>query len=618
MAMVDAARSNDECPQPVIKHSNVSTSAATADPAKFVANDRSDTKPDIDLPEELWLTVLDSPCTFRPENFEHVMLNLVKNPNVTSSHLFRADIFYDSSKDHLHDGGLLKHLKPEYRPKPFTLPGWQIGRTIVRQLIPRNVQLDAPLVQTCIFLSRHNTNDDSLVVYIPHIDSPDKMPFYHPRVEKLAFHHTYQSSPLNPTGSVSVSYRPFPNHPVDQKLHRTGLKLLQTVHKHGQGQLAGYEKRVHLDQIIPQKRYQDTYARLKAKYGRKLSEAWVEVTDPGKHVFEDLGIAAFLLELWGDMYAVPELVRVARQTEDVVSGAERAGDGIEDAMDAMSLQEGQDDKAKPDFPGFVDIGCGNGLLVNILLSEGYPGSGFDARERKTWSTFAPQVRPHLSQQILVPDILSPSPEGKNQNWHNGIFEPGTFIISNHADELTAWTPLLAYLNQSAFIAIPCCSHDLAGKRFRAPESTKAAKKAAPKSEETATTHEHPARLPQQQGPQDRAAGNSDTGLTQAAETGSLKRTLVQKKMASAYSSLCSYVVSLSSSVGFEPEKEVLRIPSTRNQSIIGRRYREQSDEDRRSKVLGLVEEELGRSVEEIGREWVERAEGLARKPGSGH
>ena len=109
---------------------------------------------------------------------------------------------------------------------------------------------------------------------------------------------------------------------------REALKLLQTVHKHGQGQLAGYEKRVHLDQIIPQKRYQDTYARLKAKYGRKLSEAWVEVTDPGKHVFEDLGIAAFLLELWEDMYATPELVAIARQADSVIAGAEKEGDDL--------------------------------------------------------------------------------------------------------------------------------------------------------------------------------------------------------------------------------------------------------------------------------------------------
>jgi hypothetical protein len=35
-------------------------------------------------------------------------------------------------------------------------------------------------------------------------------------------------------------------------------------------------------------------------------------------------------------------------------------------------------------------------------------------------------------------------------------------------------------------------------------------------------------------------------------------------------------------------------------------------------VVGLVEEELGRGIEDVGREWVERAEKLTKKPSSGH
>jgi hypothetical protein len=31
-----------------------------------------------------------------------------------------------------------------------------------------------------------------------------------------------------------------------------------------------------------------------------------------------------------------------------------------------------------------------------------------------------------------------------------------------------------------------------------------------------------------------------------------------------------------------------------------------------------VEEELGRVIENVGREWIERAEKLEKKPGSGH
>ena len=109
------------------------------------------------------------------------------------------------------------------------------------------------------------------------------------------------------------------------------------------------------------------------------------------------------------------------------------------------------------------------------------------------------------------------------------------------------------------------------------------------------------------------------------ETGSLRRTDVQKKMPSAYSTLCSYVTSLAEEVDFEPEQEVLRIPSTRNQCIIGRHKRSKESEpekdvelERRQHVADVIERESGRSVTNIGTDWIARAEKLAKKPGSGH
>ena len=270
--------------------------------------------------------------------------------------------------------------------------------------------------------------------------------------------------------------------------------------------------------------------------------------------------------------------------------------------------------SKPSFPGFVDIGCGNGILVYILLAEGYEGWGFDARERKTWKIFPEDVQNRLLRGLLIPEIFSvSSAPGTDELRHNGIFEPGTFIISNHADELTAWTPLLAYLNSSAFIAIPCCSHDLAGSRFRAPPSTKMTKQVA-------------TRLPQQC-KSNGTDSQDEARKSQIAETGSLKRTEAQKKMPSAYSTLCSYVTSLAEEVGFEPEKEILRIPSTRNQCVIGRRMREDNEVEvgavadaamRMQKVEEIVERELGTSIEVVAADWVARAEKLARKPSSGH
>ncbi|KAK0257274.1 hypothetical protein B0A54_07329 [Friedmanniomyces endolithicus] len=611
---------------------------------KISPTDRTSSPPDINLPDELWVTVLDSPCTFPPDINHGVMLNMITKPNVTSSHLFRADIFFDTgdhddSLDSSHDqpNKMLKHIKAEYRPIDYDLPGYTRTRTMVRQLVPRNPQLDRPLLQTCHLFQRLEEDDEThVVLYIPHVQQAEEMPFYHPTVSKLAFTHKWQlrppttenpcdTTPSHP-GSVSISYSlfPFPAPTpaaaalsLTPKLSRTALRLLETLHKHGQGQQAGYQKRVHLDRLIPQKRYQDTYTRLKSKYGRRLAEQWIEVTDPGKHVFEDLGIAAFLVEVWRDMYALPAVVE---------GGGEGEGEG-----------EGG---GRVVFPGFVDIGCGNGVLTYILLSEGYPGWGFDARKRKTWSIFPAEIQECLQQRLLVPEIFQSAGKqaGKTYDdfsWHDGIFRdaPGSFIISNHADELTAWTPLLAYLNNASFIAIPCCSHDLAGSRFRASLGTKAGKA------NTRTTpgigDRIPERLPQQQhqdpiteSPAAITKSTVKPAKQQAAESGSLARTREQKKMPSAYSSLCSYVRSLAQDVGFEVEEEVLRIPSTRNLCIVGRRRAEDTsgsvtgvEEEfavRRERAVRIVEREMGRSVGVVGGEWIARAEGLGRKPGSGH
>ena len=595
------------------------------DATRFTPRDCTNLPSQLGLPDELWLTILETPCTFGPEIFNTVMLNLIKNPNITSSHLFRADILYDSSSELLKvpdkDGELRQCLDQEHSD-PY---GFHRQRVIVRKLIPRNEQLDRLLLQTCHFSTdAYGREGESLVVYIPHVHDAESMPFYHPAVEKLAFLHRWRTASGQAqeydssgamSGSLSVSYLLYPETSVTSKLQRTALKLLQTVHKHGQGQLAGYEKRVHLDQIVPQKRYQDTYARLKAKYGRKLSEQWVEATDPGKHVFEDIGIAAFLIELWRDMYALP-----MSDEQQTCAGAELGAAGTSNEADA-----------RLPFPGFVDIGCGNGILSYILLSEGYDGFSFDARERKTWSIFPEHIQARLQQRLLVPSALQVAGSvDKEHLWHDGMFNKGTFIISNHADELTAWTPLLAYLNDSAFIAIPCCSHDLSGARFRAPPSTKATKSAA-------EAQDAPLRLPQQMNGDDATHGecihteckgaHDSLRLSQAAETGSLKKTMQQKKMASAYSTLCSYVTSLSREVGFVPEKEVLRIPSTRNQSIIGRSRslsasdqapRATSLEDRTANIVALVEREIGKPISMVAAAWKSGAEKLAQKPGSGH
>jgi tRNASer (uridine44-2'-O)-methyltransferase len=442
--------------------------------------------------ERQWIAVYWHPCSFSSKIFAEVMMNHIRNPNVNSNHLFRADILLE------------RNIKPEegfdaqaYEQKPqlLEIEKFHLDTIMVRRLIPRNVLVDKPLDQTCLIYNGTSSNKPetkSLVIYLPHISYVSEAPFYHPAVRGIAFLHSYNGHTKE--GVVSIHYSLFESGPERSVLDRTALHLLSTLHKHGEGCANGYQKRVHHDTIIPQATVQNTYARIKAKYAKRLIDQWVEVTDPGKHVFEDLSIAAFLIELWAEMY--------------------------------------------PDrFPGFVDIGCGNGLLVHILVEEGYSGWGFDARRRKSWDAYPAKTKENLKELVLIPGVISitttpnlaenghqAEKEGSQSEVipgvHNGIFPQGTFIISNHADELTPWTPLLATLSSSAFIMIPCCSHNLTGSRFRAPPPKDAKGEAASKS---------------------------------------------------AYNSLVGWVAKLAQDCGWVVEKEMLRIPSTRNTALIGRR-----------------------------------------------
>ncbi|KAL8859854.1 MAG: hypothetical protein Q9178_003687 [Gyalolechia marmorata] len=582
-----------------------------------------------------WLAILQHSCSFPPELFEEVTLNLIHNPNINSSVLFRADILYDSAtkpelkgKDVDPDAYRISEILQDHIVVPDGFPGFTLKRTIVRKMIPRNPQLDRPVAQTCqLFQSNRSSHlQHTVVVYIPHVLSSSEIPWYHPNVQSLAYLHSWRSSQpksdvpalLDPStsssGNISVHYRLFPDQvfPLSDRLQRTAHHLLSTLHKHGQGTLNGYTKRVHHDQVISQQRMQDTYTRLKATHAKRLSDHWVEQTDSSKHVFEDLSIAAFLIELWKDMYRPSSLA-------------------------LATIRQGD---SRPAFPGFVDIGCGNGVLVDILLREAYKGWGFDARNRKSWAIFDPSTQRQLKQMILVPQPLLDMNPGLSQEimgdspkllskllprarksakpldtrieWHNGIFPTGTFIISNHADELTPWTPLLAYISSSPFLMIPCCSHNLSGLRFRAPSNFNghSADALAPsffagsvsRSKSVAITV-----APTAEAEDDQPRQGTLKDLSPANRS----------KQPSAYAALCDWVSHLSAAVGYELEKEMLRLPSTRNTGLIGRNMipgaEGASAAERMDKVKAIAVKEGA-----DGAAWVERAKGLMVGKGEKH
>lgn len=428
------------------------------------------------------------------------------------------------------------------------------------------------------------------------------MPWYHPKLQALAFFYEYYPTPKGVyKSSLSLHFLLFPSQSpatdISSRLQRTLLSLLKTQARLCRKPLRQEglrtneaETRTPKDNILPQHVVQNRYAQLKEKYAPYLMKNWVETTEPEKHVFEDLNIAAFLCELWAKVYRLP--------------GAD---------LDAQS--------EKKEFPGFVDVACGNGVLVYILHQEGYPGWGFDARRRKTWSILPESTQSRLKETIYIPqpfidaattpsldpDTSTPFKLESGADFFNGIFHEETFIISNHADELTLWTPLIGAMSKPAspmpFLAIPCCSHSLSGARYRFPPPKQYKKK---KQEvETATEEEQPA-------------------------SGDLKALAAQRKQEradpgvgySAYASLTARLVEIANEVGYaDVEKTLLRIPSTRNIGVIGGmklpgESKLNDEADVIEKVARVVERECKREggVGIAANLWIKRAEGL-QKPG---
>jgi tRNASer (uridine44-2'-O)-methyltransferase len=520
---------------------------------------------------------------------------LLTQPNLNSSHLFRADILYDSAKylktpaEYEIDRGITaaseRNDEDVAERTPECFAGFTLTRTVIRRLIPRNPQLDKSLLQTCHIYdagtSRH------LVVYQPHVSSAEATPWYHPPIRALAY--LYEAATPDREGllnaTISVHILPFEEctstTTIPNRLHRTLLSLLHTLIRLTKGMSQrplGVGPNVAIapkDNIIPQHIVQNTYSRLKRAYSTDLINRWVEKTEPSKHVFEDLSIAAFLIELWRQMYgSVPDCERSATATYN-------------------------------DFPGFVDIACGNGVLVYVLRKEGYDGWGFDARRRRTWEIFPEAVQQRLLERVLVPepylraisrvarreDIFTehleqiPDVLGGNE-YHDGIFEAGTFIVSNHADELTPWTPILAALSSPndplPWLAIPCCSHALSGAKYRYSVATPVSRPQTQNAMSNLTISVDQLPKNHSNGPNQPSLSTDITtkhiGEPEQPVTGDLGALRAARAKAasgadqsSMYACLTAKVVSLAEELGIETEKTLLRIPSTRNIGILGGR-----------------------------------------------
>ncbi|KAF3490713.1 DUF1613 domain-containing protein [Arthroderma uncinatum] len=593
---------------------------------------------------ENWITApsLSQPgLGFSPDVFLSVSTHLLANPNLISPSLFRADILHDSwgvlettadRESSLPERDVAK--RDETRPSRPVFLGFELQRVVVRRLIPRNPNLDPAHDQTCHLYKGKGDQDDVhktsyLAVYYPHATSEQDMPFYHPVVRGFALLYSHDDGSSN-GGIMSLHFLPFsPDIPstIPNRLHRTLLNLLSIHIRLASGPSAtshpsGTQPRPFKDNLIPQHTVQNTYTKLKSKYAPSLVKNWVEVTEPSKHVFEDLSIAAFLIELWKTMYHLPASDSTLREEEN--------------GHDVMG---GGRPEQKTGFPGFVDIACGNGVLVYILLSEGYGGWGFDARSRKTWSIFPSWVQEQLKERTCVPqpfkDVL-PHASDDNGSTISGQFKDGTFIISNHADELTLWTPLLGIISNPSqplpFLAIPCCSHGLSGARYRYPPPRGALKGGHKETTENEQSNEN--------------IDDEHHDHNSQPESGDLKALRAKKleaqknpgSLSSTYGCLTAKLVSIAEEVGYEVDKTLLRIPSTRNIGVIGGLKAWQAVtslpntasidepdkmaadvEERKERVQKVVERETDRDAGlcASAESWVERSMGLNKGQGRG-
>jgi tRNASer (uridine44-2'-O)-methyltransferase len=224
---------------------------------------------------------------------------------------------------------------------------------------------------------------------------------------------------------------------------------------------------------------------------------------------QDIGIATFLMLLWKDTYS----------SETIPPLPVHSSDGT--GTTGLSNEPWRRWPRPPG--GFVDLGCGNGLLTHILVSEGYAGHGFDLRKRTSWAHYPP-----ATQSRLLVRALDPTTATADQ-----LLPADCFLIGNHADELTPWVPLLATrVRASGYLSIPCCAWGLDARFDRSRD--------VPRCDvDTETLN---------------LGGGGDGG-------------------GSSYTLYRVWLASLSVHCGWAVEVEMLRIPSTRNWAIAGECHR---------------------------------------------
>ena len=84
-----------------------------------------------EIDKEPWKPICWNHCHFSTDIFLQVMHNLIRNPNINSSYVFRADISFEGSTA-ANDG----FVKAPIEPRIINFAGFDMTKIMVRTMIP--------------------------------------------------------------------------------------------------------------------------------------------------------------------------------------------------------------------------------------------------------------------------------------------------------------------------------------------------------------------------------------------------------------------------------------------------------------------------------------------------
>jgi hypothetical protein len=158
-----------------------------------------------------WIRVVESKCGFQLEHFMEVMELILREPNIMSPSILRAEILEETE---IH----------EYKQ-------------YIRKLVPK--QDRDP------FLSQFVKDFGIQVVHWTECPI-DELPYFYPKFK--SFRYCFEDE------KVAINVQPFPElleMLQDKRYNTIWTRILKMIHKFSTGTINGFEKNVHHDLIVP-------------------------------------------------------------------------------------------------------------------------------------------------------------------------------------------------------------------------------------------------------------------------------------------------------------------------------------------------------------------------------